>query len=156
MELVVGMGEYIISNNSADTIKTYVLASCIGVTAFSPIRKVAGMLHVVLPAPTNVNESRERPGYYAATGIPLLIGQMCREYGCLKGELEIHLYGGADSIRSNDTFNIGRRNIEMAMSVLSNMYLKIHASDVGGTHSRTLEMDVGTGKIKVFCQSIQI
>jgi chemotaxis protein CheD len=149
MELVAGMGDCIVSDKEDDIIRTFALASCVGVTAYSPVKKVAGMVHVVLPSPLDTKDQVERPGYFAETGIPLLINKMCREYGCLKGELEIRIFGGADSIRDNDIFNIGKRNIEAVVSSLSGMGLSVHKVDLGGSESRTLKMEVKSGIVNV-------
>lgn len=156
MELVVGMGEYMVSGKEDDIIKTFALASCVGITAYSPLKKVAGMAHVVLPSPISDEDEAQRPGYFAETGIPLLIDKMCREYGCLKGELRIHIYGGADSVRNNDIFNVGRKNIQAVLYTLSGMGLAIHKADLGGNESRTLTMDVETGTVTVSRQPMRI
>jgi chemotaxis protein CheD len=156
MDLVVGMGEYIVSDKEDDIIKTFALASCVAVTAYSPVKKVAGMIHVVLPSPMNIKDQVERPGYFAETGIPIFMNKMCREHGCFKGELQIHIYGGADSIRDNDTFNIGRRNIKAVIATLSGMGLNAHKADLSGNDSRTLTMEVKTGTVKVSRQPIKI
>lgn len=155
MEIVIGIGEYAVVNNTADKIKTFALASCIAVTAYNPSRRIAGMLHVALPFPIG-KDSINRPGYYAATGIPLFINKLYSEFGCLKEELEINIYGGADSINKNDIFNIGKRNIEAVTYALSILGLKIHQADVGGIQSRTIEIDVENGNVKVSRQPIRI
>lgn len=156
MDKIVGIGELAISNNLGDKLKTFALASCVGVTVYSPIRKVAGMIHVALPNPYEKEDGDNNPSYYAHTGIPLLINKICLEYGCLKGELEINLYGGAESIRKNDVFNIGSKNISAVKKILWDMYLKFNAIEIGGRVSRTLEMDVDTGTVKVITQPIII
>lgn len=150
------MGEYIVSDKEDDIIRTFALASCVAVTAYSPVKKVAGMIHVVLPSPLDIKDQVERPDYFAETGVPLLINKMCREYGCLKGELQIHIYGGADSIRDNDIFNVGRRNIAAVISALAEMGFGVQKADVGGSESRTLTMEVVTGTVKVNRQPIKI
>lgn len=154
MELVAGLGEYIISDNENDIIRTYALASCVGVTAYSPVKKMAGMIHVVLPSPFDNEDRKERPSYFAETGIPLLINTMCIKYGCRKEELDIQMYGGADSRFHNDVYNVGRRNIDAVKYTLYEMGLKIHKADLCGNESRTLTMEVKTGLVRVYRQPI--
>jgi chemotaxis protein CheD len=154
MELVVGMGEYIISNREDDVLRTYALASCVAVTAYSPLRKIAGMIHVVLPSPLGSRDHKERPGYFAETGVPLLINTICVQYGCRKEELNIRMYGGAESIRDQDIFNIGQKNIDAIKHTLLTMGLIIHKADLRGSSSRTLAMDVRTGTVEVYRQAI--
>lgn len=155
MNKVVGIGECIVSRNENDIIKTFSLASCVAVIAYNPSKKIAGMIHIALPSPTyNINKAKQ--GYYATTGVPLLINKLCKEYGCTKSELEIYIYGGANSINKNDLFNIGKRNIEAVVNILDHMNLNVHKAEVGGIISRTLELNVSTGGIKIFTQPINI
>ena len=156
MQRIVGIGEMIISNNMEDTIKTFALASCIGVVVYSSFRKVGGMIHIALPKPTFSVEKAIRSCYYASTGIPLLINKMLQDYGCLKGELRIRLYGGASSIRSNDIFKVGRKNIEASKNNLSEMNLKFDDKETGKRVSRTIELDVFTGQVMISYQQIKI
>jgi chemotaxis protein CheD len=156
MELVAGMGEFKVSDKEEDIIRTFALASCVAITAYSPIKKVAGMVHVVLPTPLNIKDRVERPGYFAETGIPSLINSMYKEYGCLKGELQICIFGGAESIRNIDIFNVGKRNIETVIATLSSMGLSIIKAELSGCESRTLTMDVKTGTVKVTRRPLKI
>lgn len=156
MDRIIGIGEYAISANENDVIKTFALASCIAVTVYSSLRKVAGMIHIALPNPTNEEAGIIRPGYYAATGMPILINKLCKDYGCLRGELKIHLFGGAKSVKKGDVFNIGERNTEAVKNILGEMNLNYSAKEIGGTFSRTIEMYVSTGVINVFTQPLII
>ena len=78
------------------------------------------------------------------------------DFGCPKDELEINFFGGAKSIRTNDVFTIGEKNINAVRNALNCLNLKYRAAEIGGIYSRTLEMDVATGKIKVALQPITI
>lgn len=154
MELVVGMGEYIVTNREDDVIRTFSLASCVAVTVYSPVKKAAGMIHVVLPSPFGNKDKVERPSYFAETGIPLLINMMSRRYGCSKEELRIQMYGGADSTPERDIYHVGKKNIDVAKYVLINMGLTIRKADLHGNESRTLAMQVKTGSVEVYRQPI--
>jgi chemotaxis protein CheD len=144
----IGIGEYDVSNEQTDTIKTFALASCVAVTVYCPKNKAAGMVHVALPAYTG-NEVPRNCGYYASTGVAALIGKICRNYGCIKEELIIQMYGGASSMNGNDIFKIGEKNIMAVMKALSGLCLKIHKAEIGGYISRTIELDVATGSVKM-------
>ena len=154
MDLVVGMGEYIVTNREEDILRTFALASCVAVTAYSARRKAAGMIHVVLPSPSDSGTGRESPSYYARTGVPLLIETMCQRYGLRKEELDIQMYGGAESVLQQDIFNIGRKNIDAVKHALLEMGLTILKADLRGIESRTLTMDVRTGQVEVHRQPI--
>ncbi len=154
MELVARLGEYIVSDREDDILRTFALASCVAVTVYNPVKRVAGMIHLVLPTPLNNNDREERPGYFAETGIPLLISTMCTKYSCRKEDLHVQIYGGADSRFHNNIYNVGRRNIEVVKYMLHVLGLKIHKADLHGYESRTLVMDVKTGLVRVSRQPI--
>ncbi len=154
MERVVEMGAYVVSDQQEDVLKTYALGSCVAVTVYSSANRAAGMIHVVLPSALNARDAAKRPGYFARTGIPLLIDAMCHRYGCCKDELDIHMYGGMDSAFFHDVFNIGQNNILAAKYALLDMGLTIQKVDLRGNESRTLSMAVKTGAVEVYRQFI--
>lgn len=156
MQKIVGIGEMVVSNNIEDTIKTFALASCVGVVAYSSYKKVGGMIHIALPKPPNGKEGDARCCYYASTGIPRFINLMCKNYGCIKEELTISIYGGANSIRSNDIFNIGRKNLKAVRNILNEMNLKFNDIETSRNVSRTIELNVFNGMVKVVYQKIII
>lgn len=150
MKRMVGIGQFITSNQQTDILITYALASCIGITMYSPSKKVLGMAHIALPfSSINNGGNKDQPAYYADKAIPLLLTGMATDYGCTKNELIIHLYGGAQSIRTTDCFQIGSRNLDAVKAILSSNFLPFDASETEGTISRTIEMDVATGKAKI-------
>lgn len=154
MVKVVGLGELATSNVKGDVLKTYSLASCVGVTVYSKARRTAGMAHIVLPKPYREAETHERQAYYAISGVPLLINRMCEDYGCQTWELAINLYGGANSVRLGDVFRVGQRNLTEIQMLLKTMKLPYETPDIGGNYSRTIEMDISTGEVKVTKQPL--
>jgi len=151
MDIIIGIGEIGISNSIEDVIITYALVSCVGLTIYSPKNHTAGMAHIALPKPVTINKSN-RIGYYATTAVPEIINRMCYQYGCNKRDMIVSLYGGAISQNKNDIFNIGKRNVETVKRILKDMGIKINFLDIGGTNSRTLKMNVATGRITVSLQ----
>lgn len=156
MDLVVGIGDYAISSSQADRLFTFALSSCVAVTAYSLSKRVAGMLHVSLPFPQQRGEQRLQPAHYAVTGVPLMINRMRQQHGCLPGELQIGLFGGASSAYPGDVFNVGERNIQAVFEALHGLSLRVRVADLGGTVSRTLRMDVATGQVQVTVQGLAI
>ncbi|MCI1880724.1 MAG: chemotaxis protein CheD [Sporolactobacillus sp.] len=151
---VIGLGEWVVSNHPGDLLKTYALATCIGVTVYADRQRAAGMIHIVLPEPPNKNEAEARPAYYAVTGIPLLFNRMFRMFGCLPCELHVGLAGGAEVMGDRDVFMVGPRNLVAIRMILDSMRLPYRLIDVGGYYSRTLIMNVHTGEVTVVRQSL--
>lgn len=157
MVKVIGIGDYAISNNISDMIKTYSLSSCVAMTVYCSVNNTAGMVHIALPSPTNSYKIRKSEScYYASYGIPFLINRMCEKYSCPKNKLLINLFGGADSINKNDIFNIGKRNLIKVRSILDEMDLKYKDEHVGGFHSRTIILSTATGKVKIIKRPLVI
>lgn len=157
MNRIVGIGQYMISNQQTDIVKTYALASCIGITMYSPSKKVLGMAHIALPfSSINDGGNQDQPAYFADKAIPLLLTGMVTDYGCTKNELTVNLYGGAQSIRTTDCFQIGSRNLAAVKAILSANHLTFDASETEGTMSRTVETDVLTGKAIIISQPLII
>jgi chemotaxis protein CheD len=149
MDKIIGIGDYAISNDPADVLKTFALASCVAITVYNPILHLAGMVHIALPFPANQEEAELRPWYYAASGIPLLIDKMTWEFGSRRENLQVKLFGGAESQNSEDYFKIGSRNVKAAQEIISRMDLRIAKAQTGGTLSRSITMSVQTGEIEM-------
>lgn len=155
MDRIVGIGELVVSNHKEDIIKTFALASCVAVTVYSPSKGVAGMIHIALPTPSRDANPKEKPGYYATTGIPYFFHKLLAEYGCCKKDLRIGLYGGASSIHG-DIFQIGEKNVAIIKKLLADMNFHYSVDETGGIISRTLTMNVAMGTVEVSTQPIRI
>lgn len=133
-----------------DSLKTMALGSCVGVVIHSRARKVAGLLHVALPdSAVNERMARERPGFFADTGIPLLLERL-KVHGCvLPRDMTVKLVGGAQILDASNTFNIGKRNILEVRKILWEYRLGPLAMDVGGTISRTVVVNPADGMVTI-------
>lgn len=146
--IVVDVGGIGVSKRSEDVIKTFALGSCVGVVIVSPILHVAGMVHVALPdSQLDREKALKKPGYFADTGIPVLLDQLKRLGVNGNGNLIVKLMGGANVMDSNNVFNIGKRNVLSIRKYLWQNRLAPHGEDVGGSYSRTVWVEVGTGKV---------
>lgn len=145
----VGISDYSTSK-APDTIITYGLGSCVGITLYDPVLKLGGLLHIMLPCSTQARNV-DNLAKFADTGIPLMLGELIAK-GALKKRLIAKIAGGAQMFAfgsSSDIMNVGTRNIESVKSVLRDLALTIRAEDTGGTFGRTIELDLETGKLKI-------
>jgi chemotaxis protein CheD len=146
---VVGIADCVVCNDADAVLVTYALGSCIAVTVHDPIRHVAGLLHFMLPESTPSTERAEKNPYmFANTGVPLLFDRVF-QLGADKRHLVIKLIGGAQVLDDSGYFNIGKRNHLMIRKILWKLGLGIQSEAVGGTVSRTIRLEVGTGKLWV-------
>ena len=147
--IVLGIGDFGASNTQGATVKTYALGSCVAVVLLHPPTRTVGMVHIALPESSiNPAKVKERPGYFADTGLPLLLREMAK-FGCdPRGKgLYVKLAGGASIMDQNETFNIGKRNVLAVKKILWSFGLGAVAEDVGGNYSRTVSVSVNTGQV---------
>lgn len=127
---------------------TYALGSCIGICLFDPARKLAALVHIMLPI--NMETGRKSPMKYADTGIRETVKQMVA-MGAAKSRILAKIAGGAKMFEvagSNPSGlgNIGKRNVESVYLVLKTEGIRLAAEDTGGTVARTLTFDSTTGE----------
>jgi chemotaxis protein CheD len=145
---LVGIGEIGISANPSDIVKTMALGSCVAVIFLAPKAKAAGLAHVALPdSAIGSQRTQNLPGYFADTAIPNLIAGF-RKFGATRSsDLIIKLAGGASIMDPNGIFNIGKRNVLAIRKILWQNRLGAIVEDVGENFSRTVWIEVGTGRV---------
>ena len=144
--LVVGVADCQISNDPDGALVTYALGSCIAVAIHDAAAGVGGMLHLMLPeSGIDRAKANSNPYMFADTGIPLLF-RRAYEYGAEKRRLTVRLAGGAQVMDNNGVFNIGRRNYVAVRKILWKAGVLVNAEDIGGTASRTVRLEVRSGK----------
>lgn len=141
----VGMADLNICH-SPDAITTLGLGSCVGVVLYDKGRKIAGMVHVMLPDSTKVRQNQNK-AKFADTGIDLLI-EMLQKEGSVKSALTAKIAGGAQMFAfnsNNDMLRVGERNVEAVKTKLNSIGIKILAEDTGLNYGRTVEFYPETG-----------
>lgn len=145
--ITVGIADCRLSNQPTDVLVTHALGSCIGVAVYDPVAQVAGLLHFMLPESSlDPEKGKTKPYTYADTGIPRLF----RAAYCLgadKKRMTVWLIGGAQVLNPAGIFNIGKRNHMACRKILWAAGMMIHAEEVGGTLSRTVRLEVGSGRL---------
>ncbi|MFZ5353161.1 MAG: chemotaxis protein CheD [Bacillota bacterium] len=150
MQRTVDVGGCIVSNDIRDSLITYALGSCVAITIYSRERKILGMAHAVLPTSIiNPDHSIIMPGYYVDTAFEKLKSYFLNEIMYNKGSLSIKLFGGSKSVFGDDFFNVGNKNLEAIKSILEAHGLKYDSRDTGSCISRTVEMFVADGRVKL-------
>ena len=146
---VIGIGDYAVSMDTQDSIKTYALGSCVSVIIYDTRSKIAGMVHIALPdSAVDKDKALTKPGHFADTGLPVLIEEM-KKMGALKTNVWIKLVGGAKVMDPNSFFDIGKRNVLAIKKELWKSNMGPVKEDVGGDYSRTVSVSVETGEITI-------
>jgi len=147
--LVVGVADMVVSNDSSADMVTYSLGSCLGITVYDPVKKVGGLLHIMLPdSKIDPAKAAGAPYMFVDTGVPRLFQAACN-MGAERRRLVIRVAGGAQLLDANGIFNIGERNGVALKTLLSRNGYACQATDLGGLSSRTLRMDLATGKVSI-------
>jgi chemotaxis protein CheD len=147
--IVIGIGDCKVSKDPADVLVTHALGSCIAIVIHDPVAKVAGLLHFMLPdSSLDAGKGGQRPFMFADTGIPLLFQNACA-LGAVKSRMIVAAAGGAQMLDPNGTFNIGQRNHLAMRKILWKAGVIVHKEDIGGTSSRTVRVEVGSGRVQL-------
>lgn len=147
--LVVGVADMVVSNDSSAEIVTYSLGSCLGITIYDPVKKIGGLLHLMLPdSKIDAAKAASVPFMFVDTGVPRLF-HAAYNLGADRSRLDVKVAGGAQLLDQQGIFNIGIRNFDALGKLLVQNGLKLHATDVGGLSSRTVRLDLTTGLVTV-------
>ena len=144
---IIGIGDYAVSSNDEDTIKTFALGSCVALVIYCPNSRKLGMVHIALPDSSIIRneDNKYKEGYFADVAVPMLFNKVCGGFINYKKEYEVSIFGGALSKNKNDIFNIGLKNLIKVKEILNENNVKFEYSNTGGNYSRTIEVDVKTG-----------
>ena len=147
MKQIVGVAEMRVSKNRDEEIITYALGSCLGIVVYDPKVCVGGMLHVMLPLSTiDPIKAEKNPYMFVDTGVPRLFRD-CYSLGAQRNRVIVKIAGGA-TFRDDKTdfFAIGKRNFIIVRKLLWKNSFMISSEDVGGNISRTLSLNIKTGR----------
>lgn len=147
MDLVVDIADFAVTDDSRTALVTHSLGSCIGVTIWDPQTRVGGMLHYMLPdSSLSPAKAKANPAMFANTGVPAMF-RSAYELGASKKRMIVKVAGGSQLLDDNGTFNIGKRNYVMLRKLFWKNGILIDGEDVGGSISRTLRLQVDTGRV---------
>jgi chemotaxis protein CheD len=105
------------------------------------------MLHYMLPdSGIDPARGRENPYMFADTGIPKLVEQVCGVGGSRR-RLVAHAAGGASMMDPQAVFDIGKRNYLALRKILWKAGILLAGEAVGGTTSRTIRLEIGSGRL---------
>jgi chemotaxis protein CheD len=95
------------------------------------------------------NKNDQKIGKYADTGIKAIIDGIVDLGGNVK-YLEAKIAGGAAMFKnSNNSLNVGSKNVEAVKKILKENNIKIIAEDTGGNRARSVEFNIANGELKV-------
>lgn len=147
--LVVGVADMAVSNDPGAELATYSLGSCLGIAVYDPAVKVGGLLHVMLPdSGIDGAKAMTAPFMFMDTGVPRLFHAVY-SLGGDRNRVIVKAAGGAQFLDNNGVFNIGERNQRTLSELLRRNGYILHGADFGGRASRTVRLELTTGKFSV-------
>ena len=145
----VGMADFNVTD-APNFLTTLGLGSCVGITLYDGINKIAGLAHIMLPSSKEINNNQNK-AKFADTGIDQLIEYMIK-LGANKNNLIAKIAGGSQMFNFNSDNNIlriGDRNIIATKSKLKELNIKIISEDTGGNFGRTIILNSTDGSLHI-------
>lgn len=149
---VVGIGDWAVSNNPEEILRTYALGSCIALILHHPGTKTMGLVHIALPSPLCHEGQNRGEGYYASSAVPLLLNEVravAGLYSAAGSGIVAKLAGGAAIIKTKNPFHLGERILREIEQTLHRLHVPVVKQDTGGTVSRTVSLYIGNGDVTV-------
>lgn len=155
----VGVAELKVSNSSC-VLASFGLGSCVAVAMYDPLRKVAGLAHVMLPDSRGKEPPDGAQGKFADIAVPLLVDELVK-LGARKNGLRCKIVGGAkmfeipgatrkeSNLAVGSPAHIGARNIEAVKSEVEKLKIPLIGEDTGGNYGRTVRFNSTNGEIEV-------
>lgn len=135
---------------SPDKLITMGLGSCIGIALYDKEKKIAGLVHIMLPDSKQFRNI-VNPLKYADLGVEILFNEML-SYGCKKENIIAKIAGGASMFNFSDKkviSDIGKRNGEATINAIKNLSIPIIGEDIGGNKGRTMIVESEDGLVIV-------
>lgn len=135
---------------SPDAITTLGLGSCVGIAIYDPLKKVAGLAHIMLPDSTAIKNNANK-AKFADTGIEMLIQNMER-LGASRARMVAKLAGGAKMFAftgTSEMVRIGERNVKASKKKLTQIGIPVLSQDTGLNYGRTVELHAETGEFLI-------
>ena len=147
MNVVVGVADCRVTEDTSAVLITYALGSCIAVAIFDPVAQVGGLLHFMLPAsPADGSLGGRSPYMFADVGIPMLFRE-AYDKGAQKRRLRVRVAGGAQIMDDNGVFNIGQRNCLAMRKIFWKAGVIVEREETGGTTARTMRLEMESGRV---------
>lgn len=148
-QIIVDIADGRVSCCSDDVLVTYSLGSCLGVAIYDPEVRVGGMIHCMLPlSSADPHKAEVRPYMFVDKGMMQLLSQLFQK-GVARDRAIVKVAGCARILDNSNLFRIGERNFTVLRKVLWKNGLMIKGEAIGGSVSRTMRLEIGSGRCMV-------
>lgn len=139
-------------DRSPEVLKAYGLGSCVAVALYDPETRIGGLGHMLLPKCPEKGPLGAESKYVDAGIILIVDALVCA--GANQQGLVARVAGGANMFETSyQTLinSIGARNAKSARETLASLGIPILGEEVGGNRGRSVEFDLATGNMMVYC-----
>ena len=150
-EVAVRIGElHRLRPGSCGSLVAVGLGSCAGIAVIDEATGACALAHVFLPeCPEGGGRPDAGAGTYADVAIPALVGVVLDAAGRSSARLVAIVAGGAQMFGTRPGSDVGTRNIAAVRSALALAGVRMAGEDVGGSHGRTMRVDVTDERVVV-------
>jgi chemotaxis protein CheD len=146
MMITVGISEMAVSADPGETLITYSLGSCVGLSLWDAAAGVGGLIHSMLPlSKIDPAKAAANPCMFVDTGVPALL-QALFDRGAQRRNLVAKVAGGSQILDEMGIFKIGERNCTVLKKLLWKNEVLVSGEDTGGSMPRTMSLCVRTGR----------
>ena len=147
--IFVGVAQSAVATGEA-VLATVGVGSCVAILLHDAEAAVAGLAHVLLPAPHGEPDA-STPAKYATTAVPHLVREM-EAHGALRSRVTARLVGGASmfgALRTPTMAGAGERNVIAARDALAREGIPVTGEEVGRAHGRAVRLYAADGRVRV-------
>ncbi len=129
------------------------LGSCIALCLYDTLQEVGGMAHIMLPHSSEYKSRKDNvslPYLYADSALDALLKGLEKSGACLQNIIA-KMAGGARMfpVYNGVSTGIGEQNTTCIRELLKKRLIPLVGEDVGGSHGRSAEFHVHSGRIIV-------
>jgi chemotaxis protein CheD len=146
MYINVKVSDMILSTSAPNLLVANNLGSDLGISIFDPVTKIGAMFHAMLPeSRIHPDMAQKNPFIFVDTGLPRML-EAAFAQGAFKGHLIALVAGGANLMEKGpQMFAVGMSNVNKTFEILLKHKIPVHRQAVGGKHTRSLYLNLGTG-----------
>ncbi len=138
---------------SPDCVMTLGLGSCVGIAIRDPMKKIGGLVHIMLPDSKTITTGQHSIAKFADSGIEELVRQLELK-GARRVRMVAKIAGGATMFSFQggsgvSVAQVGERNVEASVAKLRELKIPIVAQDTGANYGRTVFFYPETGAFHV-------
>ena len=122
-----------------------ILGSCVAVFLWDPVLQFGCINHYMLPT---WDKKGNQSFKYGDIAIPELVQRMIA-MGSNKENIKAKIFGGSEIGHSKGSFNIGKRNINLAHDILKEEQIPIVSFSVGGSLGRKIIFYTASGDVLI-------